>query len=244
MKNFSNLYIFSFSAIMVIIVAALLSFVSEELRPMQERNVELEKKTDILRSVNKTEGMAEAENKDAFVADQFNEFISESFLVNSSGDVVDGNAFDVTKELKAEYDKPVDQRSLPVFIYNDEQGNKKYIIPVRGKGLWGQIWGYVAINDDLNTIYGTVFDHAKETPGLGAEINQDWFMDEFKGKKIFDDKGEFISVEVVKGGGADPADPHAVDAISGGTITSKGLEDMLRDSLGPYVKFFKKQMES
>jgi Na+-transporting NADH:ubiquinone oxidoreductase subunit C len=133
---------------------------------------------------------------------------------------------------------------LPIFVYKDENGNKKYIIPVRGKGLWGQIWGYVAINDDLNTIYGAVFDHAKETPGLGAEINQDWFMNEFKGKKLFDDNGNFISIEVVKGGGADPADPHAVDAISGGTITSKGLEDMLKDSLAPYVNYFEKLLGS
>jgi Na+-transporting NADH:ubiquinone oxidoreductase subunit C len=244
MKNFSNLYIFSFSAIMVIIVAALLSFVSEELNPLQERNVELEKKTDILRSVNKTEGMAEADSKDVFIENQFKEFIRESFLVNSKGELLEGNAFEVTKKLKAEYDKPVDERSLPIFVYKDENGNKKYIIPVRGKGLWGQIWGYVAINDDLNTIYGAVFDHAKETPGLGAEINQDWFMNEFKGKKLFDDNGNFISIEVVKGGGADPADPHAVDAISGGTITSKGLEDMLKDSLAPYVNYFEKLLGS
>jgi Na+-transporting NADH:ubiquinone oxidoreductase subunit C len=100
MKNFSNLYIFSFSAIMVIIVAALLSFVSEELNPLQERNVELEKKTDILRSVNKTEGMAEADSKDVFIENQFKEFIRESFLVNSKGELLDGNAFEVTKNLR------------------------------------------------------------------------------------------------------------------------------------------------
>jgi len=224
---------------MVIVVAALLSFVAEELRPLQERNVELEKKTDILRSVEKTEGIDEAEDKAVFVEEQFKNFISESFLVNSKGEIVDGDAFEVTKELKAEYDKDPEDRNLPVFVYVNEEGSKKYVIPIRGKGLWGAIWGYVAINNDFNTIYGTIFDHAKETPGLGAEINEDWFMDEFKGKKLFDEDGKFVSVKVVKGG-ADPSDSHEVDAISGGTITSKGLEAMLFDSFEPYVAYFNK----
>lgn len=242
MKNFSNLYIFGFSAVMVIIVAALLSFVAEELKPLQERNVEIEKKLDILRSVEMTEGIDKAPDKSVFVEEQFSKFISESFVVNSVGDAIEGkNAFEITKNLKAELYKPVEQRDLPVFLFNNPATGKIYIVPVLGKGLWGPIWGYIALEDDFNTIAGTVFAHSKETPGLGAEINTDWFMSEFKGKKIFDESGKFVSIEVVKGG-AKKDDPHGVDAISGGTITSKALEEMLLACLEPYVNYFKKQM--
>ncbi len=111
------------------------------------------------------------------------------------------------------------------------------MVPVRGKGLWGPIWGYMALESDLNTISGAVFDHKGETPGLGAEINTDWFQEPFTGKTIFDESGKFVSITVVKGG-ADPSDPHGVDGISGGTITSKGLEEMLADCLAGYVNHF------
>lgn len=242
MKSFSNLYIFAFSSIMVLVVAALLAFVSEELRPFQERNVEVEKKLDILRSVSMTGGIDEAEDRIAFVEKQFSDYIKESFVVNSNGDVVEGrDAFEITKSLKAELDKPLEERGLPIFVFNDSGSGNNYIIPVYGKGLWGPIWGYIALNGDFNTIAGTVFAHAKETPGLGAEINTPWFNEEFRGKKLFDDEGKFVSITVVKGG-AKPNDPHGVDAISGGTITSKALEKMLMDCISPYVNYFKKQM--
>jgi len=242
MKNFSNFYIFTFASIMVIAVAALLSFVSEELKPLQLRNVELETKTDILSSVDMTEGMKEASDRGTFIEKRFDSYISESFVVNAEGELVEGReAFEITKNLKAELDKPIEERGLPLFVFESEKEGKKYIIPVRGKGLWGPIWGYVALSSDLNTISGTVFDHKGETPGLGAEINTDWFENAFIGKTLFNEKGEFVSITVAKGG-ADPSDQHAVDAISGGTITSKGLEQMLYDCINPYVSYFKKQM--
>ncbi len=242
MRNFSNLYIFGFASVLVVVVAALLSFVAEELKPLQERNVEIEKKLDILRSVDMTAGIDEAENRSAFIEEMFDKNISESFVINSEGERVEGrNAFEIAKALKVEMQLPVENRGLPVFVANNPKSGNKYIIPVLGKGLWGPIWGYVAINDDFNTLAGTVFAHSKETPGLGAEINTDWFMSEFSGKKLFDESGNFTSITVVKGG-ADPGDPHGVDAISGGTITSKGLEKMLWDCLNPYVNYFKKQM--
>ncbi len=243
MKKFSNFYIFGFASVLVVIVAALLSFVSEELKPIQERNVEVEIKQGILQSVNMTEGVKEAENKNAFVEGQFKKYITNSLVVNSQGEVVQGrDAFEITKNLKAEYEKKPEQRGLPLFIYTSPKGEKKYIIPVRGKGLWGPIWGYVALNDDYSTIYGAVFANEKETPGLGAEISELWFQAEFKGKKLFDKTGKFVSIEVVKGG-TSPDNPHGVDAVSGGTITSKGLQNMLMDSIEPYVNYLKKQMK-
>jgi Na+-transporting NADH:ubiquinone oxidoreductase subunit C len=126
-------------------------------------------------------------------------------------------------------------RQLPVFIC-EKEGNTYYIVPLRGKGLWGPIWGYISFENDLNTVYGAVFDHKSETPGLGAEIKESWFQENFRGKKIFKD-GEFESIEVAKGG-ADDTDQYAVDAISGGTITSKGLESMIHDCLKSYSTYF------
>ena len=140
--------------------------------------------------------------------------------------------------MKKELAKPLEEQSLPVFISSLE-GSKKYIIPVYGKGLWGPIWGYVALNDDLSTIYGAVFSHKAETPGLGAEINTKEFQEQFFGKEIFK-LGEFVSVSVLKSGSADPESKYQVDGISGGTITSVGVDQMLRDCLSSYEPYFKK----
>ena len=144
--------------------------------------------------------------------------------------------------LKKELDKPVESRKLPVFVSKQDDGTKNFIIPVRGKGLWGPIWGYVALKNDYNTIVGASFDHKSETPGLGAEINTTEFEQQFVGKKLFNKDNEFVSVDVVKGGAPDD-DPHAVDAISGGTITSNGLDAMLEDNLGSYVTYFKQHQK-
>ena len=242
MRNFSNTYTFLYISVVVVITAALLSFIAEELRPLQQRNLEIEKKQDILRTVGKAENIKDVKDKNIYVEDEFVTYFSSSIVVNSEGEVLDDkDAFEITKNLKAEFSKPVDERGLPVFIYTKDDGSLKYVIPMSGKGLWGQIWGYLAINEDFNTIYGAVFDHAKETPGLGAEINQGWFQEEFKGKRIFDANSNFVSIKVVKGG-ADPSDPHGVDAVSGGTITSKGLEAMLMENLLLYETYFKQKM--
>jgi Na+-transporting NADH:ubiquinone oxidoreductase subunit C len=116
----------------------------------------------------------------------------------------------------------------------------KYIFPLYGAGLWGPIWGFVALNDDMNTIYGANFDHQGETPGLGAEISTPMFEDPFVGKKIFDESGTLVSIIVAKVGQNAPEE-HKVDGISGGTITSKGLEKMLIDDFTTYQEFFKKK---
>jgi Na+-transporting NADH:ubiquinone oxidoreductase subunit C len=237
MRNFSNTYIFVFSLIMVTIVAVLLSFVSTQLKPRQMMNMEIEKKQDILRSVGKAEQVSEVDNKNTYIEEEFGKFISESYVVDYNGNQLEEDAFEITLNLNVEVRKPQEERNYPIFIYT-ENGERKLVIPVRGKGLWGPIWGYVALGSDLNTISGAVFDHQGETPGLGAEINTDWFQEPFIGKTIFNEAGEFVSIEVVKGG-ADPSNPHGVDGISGGTITSKGLEAMLADCLAGYVNHFK-----
>ena len=237
MRSFSNTYIFVFSLIMVTIVAILLSFVSMQLKPRQQMNMEIEKKQDVLRSVGKAEQVSEVSDKNIYIEEEFGKYITESYVIDFNGNPVEADAFEVMLNLNAEIRLPQEERDYPIFVYVNVEGEKKYVVPVRGKGLWGPIWGYIALNDDLNTIFGAVFDHKGETPGLGAEINTGWFQEPFTGKTLFEEGGDFVSIEVVKGG-ADPADPHGVDGISGGTITSKALEEMIKDCLTGYVKHF------
>ena len=223
-----NSYTFSFAAIMVILVAALLAIAATSLKPYQDRNIELEKKQNILSSVGITTDRDGAEVL-------YNDYIKKGLVLNSEGEEVEGNAFDV--DLAFELKKTPDEQLLPLFIAEVDSA-KRYIIPLRGKGLWGPIWGFISLEADLNSIFGAVFDHKAETPGLGAEINQPFFQDPFKGKMIFEED-KFTSVSVVKGGAPD-GDMHSVDGISGGTITSDGVTDMLSERLKMYLPYIKK----
>jgi Na+-transporting NADH:ubiquinone oxidoreductase subunit C len=144
--------------------------------------------------------------------------------------------------LAKELEKPLEERNLPVYV-GPKEDQKIYVLPVRGKGLWGPIWGYVAIEDDFNTIYGTNFSHQSETPGLGAEIANRPFQKQFIGKKIFDEAGKFVSVSVVKKD-VSPDAKHKVDGISGGTITSNGVDNMLKDVIGDYLPYIKKMRKN
>ena len=119
----------------------------------------------------------------------------------------------------------------------EKDGKTYYVVPLWGAGLWKEIWGYVALDSDKNTIVGASFDHAGETPGLGAEINQSWYEDQYVGKQIMEGDN-FVSVTAVKGGAA-PGNAHQVDAISGGTITSDGVNNMLDERLQNYLPYFK-----
>jgi len=215
---------------MVILVATLLSLAATLLQPRQAKNLEIEKKKSMLESILVP---ATAEN----AVELYDKYIKESYVLNSAGEKVDGvDAFNVV--LRSEQKKPLDQQYLPVFTATPDDGEKVMIIPVEGKGLWGPINGYIALRADLNTIYGATFDHKGETPGLGAEINTTPFESMFRGKELYDNQ-EFVSVKVLKGG-ADPNDIHGVDAISGGTITSKALERMLFDCIVKYNDYLLK----
>lgn len=230
MKQFSNRYIFIFSTVMVVAVAILLSLAATLLQPAQEKNIEVEKKKSMLESIHIPSTRETTELL-------YDKYITESFVINSKGEVVQ-NVDPFTVVLRAEQKKPVEEQYLPVFKAFPDDGEKVIILPVEGKGLWGPIYGFVALKADLNTIYGVTFDHKGETPGLGAEINTTPFESMFNGKTLFDN-GKFVSIEVVKGGAKD-GDIHGVDAISGGTITSKGLQKMLFDCLSKYNDYFSK----
>ncbi|MEJ7694742.1 NADH:ubiquinone reductase (Na(+)-transporting) subunit C [Daejeonella sp.] len=239
MHKDSNKATFIFSSVMVVIVAVLLSIAAISLGPYQQRNVRIEKMENILSSVSIQTNPKEAEKI-------FAQYITEQIVLNKSGEAVTGGtpAFDI--DLKKELDKAktgdADKELFPLFIcHKDKQAF--YIIPVRGKGLWGPIWGYIALQGDMNTVYGVSFGHKSETPGLGAEIETEAFQKQFIGKKIFDEGGKFVSVKAVKGGAPDD-NTHGVDAVSGATITSDGVSEMVKRTLSNYVPYFKKVKSS
>jgi len=218
---------------MVIVVAVLLAAAAIVLGPYQAKNVRLEKMQNILSSIGVKVSRDESEKL-------FNTYIKEQLVLNYEGKPVTEkiSAFDI--DLKKELDKArlgkADKQFFPLFVF-EKDGKLYYVIPVRGKGLWGPIWGYIALEGDLNTVYGASFGHKGETPGLGAEIETEEFQKQFEGKKIFDESGNFVSVHLIKGGAA-PEDLHGVDAVSGGTITSTGVSEMLQRTISSYLPYF------
>lgn len=230
MNKQGNAYTILYASIMVVVVATLLAVISVVLKPLQLKNIEIDKKKQILTSVNIKATSDNAENL-------YDKYIVDSYVVNAEGNKVEGaNAFDI--DVAAEVKKPAESRQLPVFVAKLEDGETKYILPVYGAGLWGPIWGYIAVNADGNTIYGAYFAHQGETPGLGAEIENDKFRSQFSEKTLFVG-GEMKPVAVMKKGQKPKNGAEFVDAVSGGTITSKGVHDMLENSLLPYNEFLK-----
>lgn len=228
MKDFSNKYIFVFSIVMVAIVATVLSLVATLLKPAQDKNYELEKKKSILESM----GVFAETNK---IEQLYNTHITGGVVVDVDGNAIPGKeAFDI--DMDEEVKKAKDDMSLPLFKAKTDNGKELYIVPVSGTGLWGPIWGYLSFESDLNTIYGVMFDHDSETPGLGAEISTSVFESNFAGKTIFEGD-EFVSIGVVKQN-VPRDEAHNVDAISGGTMTSKGVAAMLDYCLSLYLPYF------
>ena len=230
MDTNKNSYTLIYAVVMVIIVAFMLSFVSGVLKERQTANMEIDRKKQILSSLRvNLKGL----DADAL----YKKLIVKGLVVSPDAGVseVPRDAvfhIDIVKEIA----KPLNERRLPVFVAEID-GQTKYVLSLRGTGLWGPLWGYVALDEDRNTIFGVHFSHAGETPGLGANITDAWFMEQFAGKRILDGKRKFVSVAVVKHG-TDVEGSDQVDAVSGGTITSKGVENMLYSSLIQYDIFF------
>ena len=216
----SNVYTVVYAAVMVVLVAVVLAFTSQSLRSFQKQNEDNDKRQQILRSINVNVSSSEAETK-------YNELIKEAFLVNENGEKVEGDAF-ATDVVKA-----AAEHQYPVFVANVD-GQPKYIMALHGAGLWGPLWGYISVDSDKNTIYGADFSHQGETPGLGAEIAGDHFQSEFKDKHVMD--GEAVALGVVKNGKVENPE-FQVDGISGGTITSVGVDAMLKGCMTHYAKF-------
>jgi Na+-transporting NADH:ubiquinone oxidoreductase subunit C len=226
----SNAYTFLFSIIMVVVVGAILSSLSMGLKPLQDENKKTKKQMDILAAIG-----VESNRENA--SSLYENHIESSYVISSQGKVLENEvAFDINvqKQIRDKTIAPED-RLYPIFEAKID-GKRKYVLPVVGKGLWGPIWGYVAIGEDKESIVGASFDHKSETPGLGAEINQDDFQNKYIGAKISKD-GRFAEVSVVKDG-TGSSDPQKVDGITGGTITSKGVEEMMNRTLRVYQSYF------
>lgn len=231
MNRNSNKYTIVFASVMVIIVAVVLSIIHVLLKDVQQKNADLDKMSQVLRSININTKGEEAEQK-------FEDLISDMYMIDMAGNIIPDSREDTfNADMKSEMDKPLDKRRYPVYVASLDEQNL-YIMALRGAGLWGPIWGYVAVEADGNTIYGADFGHESETPGLGAEVAHDWFSDEFVGKHLFKD-GIFKSVAIVKPGKS-VSDRDYVDGISGGTITSHGVDNMLYNTLEGYSEFLEK----
>ena len=241
--NNSNGYILRYAAIMVIIAAALLSSAAMLLKPFQEKNMAIEKMGGVLDAA----GIHDITTDEMIKS--FNDYVTKEVVIDQDGKVVEeytegsmekGKAFTINLKEQLYNKSQGKPYELPLYVLNKD-GQTIYIIPMRGAGLWGPIWGNIALKDDLNTVIGVYFDHKGETPGLGAEITTKAFRDPFTGKTIFDENGKFTSIKVVKGGAKklpENMQIHGVDAISGGTITSNAVNDMIENVLGSYLTYF------
>lgn len=228
----SNTYTIIYAAVVVIIVAFLLAFISKALEPKSTANVRIDKKSQILaalniRDIDKTS-----------VESKYNEVIVSDEIINENGEVVkDGSSKD--QDGFTVEDKEISADNLPLYICN-VNGETKYVMPLTGKGLWDAIWGYVAVNADKNTIYGVYFSHKGETAGLGALITEyEKFQKQFEGKKLLNADKSAIAISVAKKGKfvEGLSDDSRCDAITGATLTSDGVNNMLHDCLSRYMTF-------
>ena len=219
----SNVYIITYSVVMVVIVAVLLSLAALGLKSRQEANILNEKKTQIVKALGYD-----------VTTTSYDDVVAEAALLNAEGVVTEN---DVTKVFNA-LQSVKDSRAAGQFpIFKAADGS--VVVPLYGAGLWGPIWGYVALAPDMNTIKGIVLDHAGETPGLGAEITTAKHQAMYVGKTIFEGE-QFVGVTLVKGGVKKDSKNimHEVDAITGGTKTSDGVSAMIKDCLVSYQPYF------
>lgn len=240
----SNTYIILFSAGMTIILGGLLAFAATGLGPKQAEQIAIDTRQKILSAVMDVSAVPKEE-----ITGLYEKRIS-SLVVNIEGEVVEADEegkplvaenIDVARQFK----KPPEERFYPVFTFMDAENPDQisaYIFPVYGNGLWDNIWGYVAFENDLNTIKGIVFSHAGETPGLGARITSPEVQSRYEDKTIYNEAGELVSVTMVKGETGNPENfgEHEVDGMAGATITANGVNNMLENYLGYYQAYIKK----
>lgn len=225
MNKNSNTYTIVYISCIVVAVGAILALAAMVLKPLQQHNADADKMKQILASVHITPA------EDSVIED-FGRYITAQYVVDVQGRVIGRDAFGVDVAAQTKITDAA-QRRLPIYKCTLSGGETKYIIPAYGAGLWGPIWGYIALDADGSTVYGAYFSHQGETPGLGAEIQEPWFSGQFEGKQLFHGS-EFVPIQVLKKGRKPTGGADYVDAVSGGTITSKGVSVMLDDCLRPY----------
>lgn len=232
-KN-SNAFTFGFAIAMVVVVGAVLALVSLGLKDRQVKNENDKKRMDILGAIR-----VDADRSNA--AELFEQYVKEAYVVNSTGQRVEGGVDAFKVDIKKDFrdaSLKLEDKNFPVYRC-EKDGQTLYVVPMVGKGLWGPIWGFVSLQDDFRTIFGAKFDHKTETPGLGAEINQSEFLNRFNStygeRQLATDSNKYF--EVLKGGNV-PSEKNQVDGITGGTITSKGVEEMMNRTFDIYMKHF------
>ena len=236
----NNLYTFRFISIITLVVSLLLALTSTQLKELQEFNIELDKKKNILKCIGRDLSLMKADE----IIEEYKNNIS-NIILKLNGDVVDNIA---SENLESVPNKSTGE--VKYFLNNIEylpayksSNPEAFIIPISGKGLWSTLFGYFALEMDLNTVIGITFYKHGETPGLGGEVEKKWFQNNFVGKKIFNQTGELVSIKVVKGKVNDvysgEALNHGVDGISGATVTSRGVSDFLKRDLLKYEQYLK-----
>ena len=245
MNTNSNVYTVIYTTVVCVLVAAILAFVSSSLKPKQDANEKAETISQILTAAQFGEKSEWQAKGNAAVLDFYKQNIAQAILIDAKGAKAgELSTSDATvygkSELKAQNYNVKDGKDLKVPVYIFKNGIS--VIPVYGAGLWGPVWGYIALNSDLSTIAGAYFDHESETPGLGGKIKDDpAFRAQFKGKKVdfSDSKAAFSIVK----GGAPAGKANAIDAISGATMTSRGLDEAINVWLGAYKAYLTKNPE-
>lgn len=227
----SNTYTMLYATGVVVIVAFLLAFAYAALKDRSDANERIDKKQQILAALN----IRDLDKAD--VETKYKEVVVQDLIITSAGEVLkegkeqDKDGFTVSR-------KDMAPEQLPLYICTVE-GQTKYVLPMVGKGLWGGIWGFVALNDDAKTVFGSYFSHESETAGLGALIKEQKFQDAFAGKQAYKDDGS-AALTVVKSGAVQDK-THEVDGITGATLTSNGVRDMITEYLGMYNAYFSKK---
>ena len=239
MNTNSNIYTVIYTTIVVVIVAAALAFVSMKLGPAQQANAKAETLRQMMAAaqVRTTDELYASKNAD--ILKLYSENIEEAFTINLSGEKVSSLSTETASIQLVDNLKPQDkaiknggEATLPIYLFKGGIS----VFPIYGAGLWGPIWGYVALENDATTIKGVYFDHESETPGLGAKIKDEpWFREKFAGRKaMFGTDNIFTIAKNAEAAGAE----NAVDAISGATMTSKGLNQALAVWLKAYEPWF------
>ena len=253
-----NSYTILFAVAMVFVVGSLLAFTASSLRPNIDENKRIEKQQNILYAmgVNGNEGTGDitfvskelvsvknedgTEEKVPKASVEFYKYIKKQLVIENGEVKEDDEAYLIDIKKEQAKGKNGGTRRLPLFV-GEKDGKTFYIAPIRGKGLWDAIWGYVALDKNM-TVQGAFFDHAGETPGLGANIKQRYFMDDFEGEMLLSASGDFKGIKVAKGNN-DPKnetkDDYEVDALAGATITGDGVSAMIKKDLKLYLPYFK-----
>ena len=232
-----NGYTIGFATAMVLVVGGLLAALATGLKPAIKENERFEKQQNILYAMGVNENGDDAGSVNAIPTDrveaEYTKYIKETYIIQGGKIAQSDEAF--TVDMKKQSKLPKSERKMPLYV-GERDGKKFYVIPMYGKGLWDAIWGYVSLDDKL-VVQGATFDHKGETPGLGANIKERYFMDDFIGENIMN-KGKFAGITVAKGNN-DPKnltkDDNEVDALAGATITGDGVTAMIKSTLKSYI---------